>query len=609
MPKRNLLPSSSRAAKDPFIRAASEMYSREREALKVYRPGNDKQERIHTSPAHRLIVDGGNRSGKSTCAYMEFASRVLGVRLRDRQGREIPARFPVPGREDTQLFWIIGFDLDHIGQTIYRIMFEPNLFRVIYNSDRDEWETFNETNPLHAGRESEAVPVEPLIPGRFIDEASWSWNSAGGGRAANCFESVRLKNGSKIFAYPSSARQPKQGDPVSGLLIDEDLEYPAYAEEYLQRLIDRQGWFMWAAWPHDENYVLSNLIDKCELAAEEGDTRFERVQLSMSDNPFFTTEKKKLALDTLQAIGEEELVSRRDTGERSFVGRKMYDFLPGVQGISSATYLRALPEYDPRTPRGALQHIYRTLGKFPDAWTRYLALDPSHTRSAVAFGVVPPPEVGGVKIPPTLIVEDEVVLKKASPEHLAMAVREKAGNRNYEAFVIDRRFGQQTHAAVGMQTWTVYAEAFKKHGLRSRLTQEWFVPGCDVPLDRANIVRRMLSGEMSGGYCLYIVLDTTQQMQKEFQKYLKNKVDKGGLSVYEDVAAPRDRQRLDLMAALEYLSAYVYQLIQSGQHYVPPHEYASGKDGMESLAKRLMGGGEASDRYIHLGPGISASAA
>jgi hypothetical protein len=224
----------------------------------------------------------------------------------------------------------------------------------------------------------------------------------------------------------------------------------------------------------------------------------------------------------------------------------------------------------------------------------------------VAFGVCPPSDIQGVRIPPTLILEDELVLKKCSPEHLAMACKEKIAGRNYEAFVIDRRFGQQTHAAVGMQSWTVYANEFKKHGVHSRLTQEYFVPGCDVPLDRATVIRKMFSGQSTGEACLWIVLDATPITQKEFQKYLKNKVEKGGISTYEDVAAPRDRQRLDAMAALEYLAAYVNQMISCGQQYVEPAAYAQGKSGIEVLASRLMGqGGDGDFKYVHLGPGTA----
>ena len=61
MPKRNISLRSESVTADPLVNAANVLRERERDALRVYRPGNDAQERIHTSPALTLVISGANR--------------------------------------------------------------------------------------------------------------------------------------------------------------------------------------------------------------------------------------------------------------------------------------------------------------------------------------------------------------------------------------------------------------------------------------------------------------------------------------------------------------------------------------------------------------------
>src|SRR6056297_333022 len=60
-------------------------------------------------------------------ASAEFASAVTGIDIVGADGEPISRKYP----KRDMLCWVIGWDLAHIGQTIYRVLFEPNYFRVI----------------------------------------------------------------------------------------------------------------------------------------------------------------------------------------------------------------------------------------------------------------------------------------------------------------------------------------------------------------------------------------------------------------------------------------------------------------------------------------------
>lgn len=604
MAKRKFL--ETRRDTNPLADAIASGMAIEKEVLWIIRPGNKKQERVFTSPALTMVVSGANRSGKSYTAYSAAASRMLGQPLHDMDGNPIPLHFHVPKKGAQSRYWLIGYNHDHIGQTFYRMLFEPGMggdFQIIYDHNQNKYVTWNANIPWHREQKAKRETAEALIPSRFIKEDSWTWHQPGGGQAKKCFASVELVNDAVIYAFPSTTPHAKQGDPIHGLLIDEDVVYGPHVGEYFARLMDFQGWAIWSAWPHDENYVLTSLIDGCKRAMEEGDPRFEHVHLTSDENPFFTDDTKDLAVARMNFLGDEEMVESRVKGIASHEGRMMYDFFPMQHGVSGELLRRSVPELDIKSPRGAIQAVYRKHNAFPDDWTRYFAIDPSTQRSAVVFGVVPPEEIMGTGIPPTLVIEDELVMKRATPETLAKAIKDKMRGRNYEAFVVDRNMGRQRHfAAGGANAFEMLADAFRKYGVYSRVTKEWCIPGCNVMEDRQTSVRDLLDSGLRGGLGLYVLLDTTPEFQKEINRYYKKKVEHKGVEVIEDT--PENPRKFDVMAATEYLTHYVYELMKCKQHFVHPTAY-QGDDGMASLA-RLAGGGGVDKDYIHLGAGASA---
>jgi hypothetical protein len=608
MPKRHISQRSENAASDPLVNAANTLRDRQQDALRVYRPGSDAQERIHTSPATTLVVSGANRSGKTVCSFAEAASRILGISVFNRAGKKFPLRFPVPKKKENFEYWFIGHDLDHIGQTIYRILFQPGLFYVIWDPAQEQFVAWNENIKWHELNIEKRLPAGPLIPSDLIDENTWTWNPQGGGKGSNCFESVQMKNGAVIRAFPSSTPQAKQGDPVRGIVVDEDVKYGEHVPEYFARLADYGGWFMWPAWPHDENYMLSNLIDGCEKAEAEGDTRFEHIKLTLTENPFINNEKKRLQIARFSMLGDEEMVQSRIEGERHLESRRMYDFQPGLHGISSEFIVRAIPELDPQTPRGILQKIYRRDGQLPREWTRYAAIDPSTRRTAVLVGCVPPPVVEGVAMTPTVILEYEVVVKRFNPYQVAAAIQESADGRVFEAFIMDRHFGRQVHQSAGMATWDVFAKAFDDIKLYSRQTRNYFIPSCDIVADRCAWVRDCLRDVQNASSPqenlhpqLILILDKTPETQKEFLRYYRKKEVITGIERITEL--PENPRKFDCMQGLEYLIAYLHPMLASGVGYVEPETQTKSSSPVKDLAERIMG---RVAKYIHLGPGQAA---
>lgn len=571
--------------------------ARDREGLVVYHPATPAQEMIHRLPALRLIVRGGNRSGKTTCCVAEVASRILGVPVKTLGGQEIPLKYPTSTAKSKHKYWLIGWDLDHIGRKIYPALFQPGLFRVIQDSETKKWRTWNPANPDDAKRADQTKPSEPMIPARFIDHSTWVWNAQGGGKKAKCFKSVTLLNGAEIRAYPSSGIQAAQGDAVDGIYIDEDVQHADHVQEWLRRLTDRKdygtGWFIWGAWPHIDNYALINAIELAEASQVEPieDRVWDSVQLVMSENPFFTDDAKAVA----NAGCDEETIARRDRGETLLESLTMYDYVPAIHAI------RSRDSAEPTgldTLAGMLTDIWNERRCFPDAWTRYLAIDPSHTRTAVSFGVVTPPSIHGQNAYSVLILEDELVLRRAGAKQLAQAVKDKMKGRHYEAFIMDKRIGQQTRVGMTSTVFDVYAEEFKAEGVRSRQTSYSFIPGCDVPPVRYDAVRKLLEPTYSAPR-LYIVADTCFYTVSEFKRYRKKVTDHGGNRIVCD--EPNNPRVFDCMAALEYLVAYVKPLLDANMAYVDPAMYPQRKDvTLASLAASLTAG---RGQFIHFGPG------
>lgn len=572
------------------------------EPLRLYR-AQPQADEFHRCGSLEQIVRGGKRAGKTAAVVAENVSRMLGIPLHDFDGNPYPIRFRVPAPDNPLLFWIIGLDLKHIGQTIHKYLFQPGMggtFRCIFDEKLDDWRIYNSANPEDKARFKESRLCEPWIPERYIKPDSWVWNNAG----ANEFESVELINGAKIMAYPSSAPRPKQGDAVYGIWIDEDIAYYNHLQEWQDRLIDLNGWFLWSVWPQSKNMALEELLDRAEEQSEDPDAQIKSFQFLMTNNPFIPEEGKKAALNRM---GTEDEIARRNAGDLGLDSLMMYDYASAVHAIRRTT---ETAEHRATTAWEYLQAIYNREGMFPFEWTRYLVIDPSYTRSACLSFVVPPPTINEIQIGNVAICEWEFVGRKCKPNDLAKGLRVKCSGAYYEAFIMDQNVGRQTRVGHDMTVFQAYATEFEKEGLRSRQTESNFIPGCNKPDHRQRIVRKLMDSSETMPRLLFVEEKVVETI-REFRSYRKKQVEHHGeVTVLDE---PRNPRKHDCMASLEYFAAFIDPLFTSNTAYVPSSMFGPRGSGAYHAAQRMLKGEglfgtkAGLEPYVHLGPGALAT--
>jgi len=245
-------------------------------------------------------------------------------------GKPIPLRFPVSTSDRPLTYWIIGLNVTHIGKTIHRLLFRPgmdNSLRVIRDEITDEWRTWNKADTKDAAREDETRSAGPMIPERLIEPDSWEWESLGG----HVFRRLRLTNGAIIYAFPSTGRDPAMGDAVDGIWINEDIENPNFIAEWQDRLIDRDGWFLWDAWPQTKNYALVEMLQRAaECADKQLEPDVSAFQLDTRKNIYAKDE----AIDrAMRRMGDDDEIAKRALGELLLDQLSMYDFFPNIHLI------------------------------------------------------------------------------------------------------------------------------------------------------------------------------------------------------------------------------------------------------------------------------------
>lgn len=539
-----------------------------------------------------------HNSGKSLSVAVEFASRILGQQLVGPDGQVFPLRFRPSTKKNPGLYWIIGWAINHIGQTIHRLLFEPGLFRII-KDETGKWRVFNEADPADAARFDESENAPPLIPPRLIDPKGWSWEN----KAAGQFETCRLIDGTLIRAFPSSSRHAKQGDAVSGIWIDEDVQFGSHVKEWQDRLTSKNGWLIWSVWPHRKNYALVKMLDRADEQKLWAKPKVAEVQLVMSMNPFISKEAIENAWDRMDSETE---IALRDRGEMLWEELMMYEFLP----LTHVVKKREDRDAPVKTVRDVIEHHLATLGRMPHTWTRYLAIDPSHTRTAVLVGAVPPPEEMGVELGNILVIEKEIIAKRMSAINLAKLIRKETNGLHFETFVIDQNAGRQTWAGREDSTTEHYAEAFAAQNLRSSVTDNSFHPGCNKPQQRYTAVRQLLAIDAFARPSIYFYDQMTSETQHEFGTYRKKQQeqkddDDDKPLILDEPANPRKH---DCMAALEYMVEYVCGRFGRDTAFVEPetakHQGSGSYKAAQALKARMakQHGGE----YVHLGPGAAA---
>lgn len=499
----------------------AEQFRREEETLRLFR-ALPHALGFHLSTAPERVLRGGNQSSKTTSAAFEIASAATGIPLNGPDGKPMPFQYP----NRPLLIWITGYDLNHIGSTIHHKLFEPGAIDVIRDSETGRLRAYRPWDPDDLARESEIEPAAPLIPPRMIDPKGWAWENKG----ERAFSVCRLKNGTEIRAFPSGGHCP-MGRAVDIVWIDEDIQDGL---ERVQELRIRQGKvsgrFIWSAWPLSRNEALVSMSRRADSQKHLDEPDIEEWVLKYSDNPYIPDKQRKRIL---AGMTSDERRSR-DLGE----------YLTDLQLVFPTFDLdvHGLPN---RKEEDALGHHLSKLNyRIPDEWSHYLVIDPGSRHQGTLFLAVPPPEIGdyGVQY-------DEVYLENKDAMDLARAIRNKAGERRFEAFVIDWRAGRQTPMGLGKRVIEVYTEAFKKMGLSSYATGSGFFYGSDDVAARNMQVRQWLSRRADGSTKFRIIPETTPETQREFLMYRRQ-------ITRHEIKEKVDDRHNHLMDCLGYLAAF-----------------------------------------------------
>lgn len=559
------IPTRDSRTKDKLSKSLKERVSRQMEALRLYRC-LPTQRPFHDSAASERIVRGGNRSGKSTSAAVEFASAVTGIPIHDQHGNPIPFRYPT---NRPLLTWVIGYDQRHVGGTIYRLLFRPGVFKVIRDKETELFRAWNPTDPEDLERQDEVRPSPPLIPFRLIDPNGWAWEN----KAERVFTVCRLKNGTEIHAF-SSKGEPKQGDPVDLIWVDEDIAFPKHVSEWQARLSDTKGRMIWSAFPHSKNDALIDMSKRASQQIDRDKPDVKEVILTYSSNPFIDQDEKR---KRLEGWSEEERRAR-DRGEFLSDTIAVYpNFSESLHGIAKGD------ENVSKVHKAILSNGLQP----PSDWTRYLVLDPGHAKPAVLFAAVPPPERFGDYI----VVYDEIAVPRIDAEAMAKLVQEKVAGHRFEAFVIDYRAGRQTPGGFGKTVQKQYAEAFAKEGVASAKTGSSFAWGDDNIEAGILSVRSALTVRPDGTTKLKYVVDNCPNFARQMEQYKKHITH----SQVED--KPAAGQKDDLCDCMRYMIRYrpEYVLPRNAQE-APRGAYLAFQQWSEKQRK------EQQDRPIMMGP-------
>ena len=518
---------------DNITKAAAELKKRKMDALELFR-ATPIQAEILKCDVRKYLLRGGNRSGKSITAAVRFASIVRGIPVRSTDGDIIHCR---AARQEGRplLCWVVGLALDHIGQTMHRLLFRPGLFQIVRDEKTGMWRAFNpiEYPDDHKIPQDQRKPSPPLIPASEISE--WAWEV----KSERQFSMCRMKNGTEIYAFASSA-PVKAGDPVDEIWIDEEIKFAAHYPEWQARLVDREGRLFWSSWPAHSNVALRQLSKQCRkegIEVSKGQREYVTAKesvLRMSTNPFFS---KKQVEDTLSGWSESERRAR-DLGEFTTDLIRLY-------GSYNEDIHRC--DYEESSLDDKLSEILRANNWVPpDNWTRDLILDPGTVAPGLLLAAIPPPELWDHD-EPYYIPYREIYVPRLAADGMADGINETERGYHFERFFIDGNAARQTPMGFSGTIGANYTRAFRRADLSSRqLPGSHFFPGDPDPVARGMVLRDLMRIRPCGRPQLRIINHLCPNLVEQMRETVRHVV------ADEKKEVPAPGEVIDMMVCLEY---------------------------------------------------------
>ena len=462
--KLELTPLQMKAMQAAQARAAS--------AVSLYRPTPQQEEVVRAferDDVIEVLLGGGNRAGKSLLAATMIASAIKDESITFNDGSKhsmIPERW----KGEPLKIWIIGFDWQHIGATLHRLLFKPGAFRVVkeggkmrpVNPHKDP-KRIRKPAPAFIQPESDVVGGEDGI----------SWEN----KKDYQLRAFTFPNGTRVEFYPSTGAL-KAGDPVHIAWIDEHIDNDRWYDEIKSRLIDDEGKVLWTSWPDTEP---SEAMSALEDRANEGKPGSFYFVLSGEDNPFTQGKHRENILGGMSA----DMQTARNKG---IMNKDRWRVYPQF-----SQYIHCALGKDPAND-DSLARTIRASGGIPANWTRYLILDPGTKSPAILYVAYPPPELGDFIVPYA-----ELNLHYTSARPLAEAAAAMAGivrnsdgqiidhGEDYEEFIADFHAFRRTPEGFDGTVGQNYEKYFAEFGLKCRRHGNRFTSGSD------NITVRQMS--------------------------------------------------------------------------------------------------------------------
>jgi hypothetical protein len=478
------------------------------------------QELVFQVPrAKYTLIEGGNRSGKTVCASVAFASIATDAPITLANGETVDLRMPWQKGKCLRMY-IVAFDEGAIGRTIYRVLFRAGLFKVVIDPVTKELRAYDPDKDVKL----KPKDSPPLIPKRFIKSIAWNTKSE------NVFSKVVIqdpatgKELAEIYAF-SSRGEPQPGDPVDEIWIDERCHTDGYIDEAKARLVDYDGRLMWSSWPDERSEDLLKYIDIVDRAIERGERDVARhVVITMSGNKHLG---RKAISDFLAGCATPEEAMARDRGLHVSVTLRMYPLYD--RNVHTAIIDNEELEDD-------VSRVLRVRdGLPPNTWTKYLVVDPGTTAPAALLCAVPPPELGEYFIP-----YQEFYPGRADAIQLAQLIKREAGGEKFFQFIIDHRASRQTPMGFGSRVVDEYERAFLLSGLTCHTTKHRFRPGSDDVGGRQMIINGWMHPDRKGIPKLRIVSHRCPSLCTQLLKLKKKVIQKEAKDERKEDGQPSD---------------------------------------------------------------------
>lgn len=543
-----------------------------------------------------------NRSGKSTACAAKIAAAARNVPLIAFNGEEIECR-PPHQQKSNMLIWIVGDRFSHIGDTIFRLLFEEGQFSVIRDPDTKALRAFQPWLAWDSQNWDKIEPGPPLIPPIEIDHDSWAWEQ----KATKQFVAVSLKNGTQFRCYPATA-EPKRGDAVHAIWLDDITKGEGYTE-WAARTMDYDAWILWSTMQYPGVPQIARVMERAEYQQEQvkrGERTPESVITSVfnfrtTGNPYIPKKSIDVVREILESEGDDEAAMRLDGGnpiDRTLI----YPFF-------NKRVHCAIPE--DREDWDDLAAVLSDLNGMPPAdWCHTLIIDPGAQKPGVLFTAVPPRtwkwkgeerRLWADERHPFYIPYAEIYGRRCDVRELVKQIKDMMtrGGRlvRFRRFIMDMQGGRISSMTGGAPAHRVFSDAFAEQGIESEETGINFVAGGTDFAGRRQIAGRLMEVQSCGKPQLRIVVQNCPNLVWQLER--------NQFAVHGEVVTVKEarKERNDLRQCLEYdcsRSPKGPRFVAVEQDAHPTPRWV---DRMEKWEERMGLRKESSSGRRHFGPG------